>query len=108
MLFFGLAYLMIYIYPIIGLIQIIDAFHKYIKIGKPAAYYTDLEKYALMLLGYIIGLVGLIQILEDVAIGTALDLAFFLYFLLVPIIIGTYKKRISNKEYFEEIEKLIF
>ena len=108
MLLFGLAYAAMYIYPIIALIQITDAFLKYLQKGKPVVFYRDLERYALMILGYIIGMWLFIQILNDVASGTILDTWFAIYFLLVPIMIGMYKRRINKIEYFEQIEKLIF
>lgn len=108
MLFIGLAYSAIYIYPIIGMIQIIDAFNKYLQKGQPTSFYRDIERYALMILGYILGVALFVQVLNDTAIGTVLDTAFITYFLIVPIIIGMYKRKINKREYFEEIERLIF
>ena len=103
-----LSYLAILIYPVIGLILIIDAISMYIQKGHPSAYYGDLEKFALMCVGYILGHLLFLNVLDHTHLGNFYEILFMLYFFCAPIVvIGKYQRSIRHKDYFKPIEKLI-
>ena len=108
MFFLGLAYLMVYVYPILALILIVDAISMYFQNGHPSAYYRDLEKFALMCIGFVIGFIFFIAIIDNSNAEAVCEMLFIPYFFFVPIFIGKYQRSIRQREYFEPIEKLIF
>ena len=103
-----LVYIAIIVYPMIGIILIVEAISMYLQKGHPSAYYRDLEKFAMMCLGFILGMGLFIGFSNNVTFWNFYGILYIPYLLLVPIFIGRFQRRIHHKEYFDPIEKLIF
>ena len=93
---------------ILGAVHILAAIWKYLKKEKPAAYYRDLEKYGAMVVGYF-GIWWVASMLPVDWMSNDWGILWIIpFFFIVPFLIGAYFWYISNKEYYEGIEKLIF
>ena len=106
---FGLLFLVIYLvllsYPVFGLAQIVDSFEAYLEDGRHPDFYKDIEKYALIVVLYIL----IAIIICTPTFSKLISHEFYIfYFLVLAIPIGLYNRAIMNKKYYEEIEKLIF
>lgn len=95
-------------FPLLGLVQVVDAIYMYTQKGKSNEYYADLEKYGTMVSAYFIGMALLFTPPALSFLDNHIPSFYMIYLFLLPIPMAIYKRRISKKEYFEPIEKLIF
>jgi cell division protein FtsW (lipid II flippase) len=101
--------MLIYLIPLlqffVGLVHIIDAISSYAQKERPRAYYKNLERYALVVLGYFGILFVSAQLPTDCIPGVLLPIT---YLFIIPWIIAAYYWNIKGTDDHEEIEKLIF
>jgi len=91
-----------------GIYQVSDACCKYFKKGQPKAYYKDLKNYGLTVLMYF-SIWFIVQTYLSQFFNPVINIyTLLLYMIFVPMSIGIYYLTISNKDYPEDLEKLIF
>lgn len=104
-------YLYMLLLPFIGFLQIIDSICQYNTANMPEAFYKAIRQYFNIVGFYFFGgilyfLLGLVfPLIYNSYLG---EIFVFAYFIIVPSFIAGYYLNLLQREYIEELEKLIF